>query len=44
MLRVLVEDAALLVLIEALLDRPAATSGSAALVKGLPQASPLSPM
>ena len=44
MLRVLVEDPALLALIEALLDRTAAAPGSAALVRGLPQGSPLSPL
>jgi CRISPR-associated protein Cas1 len=44
MLGVLMEDPALLSLIEALLDRPAAAPGVAALVKGLPQGSPLSPL
>ncbi len=43
MLRVLVEDPALLALIEALLERPAAP-GAAASVKGLAQGSPLSPL
>ncbi len=43
MLQVLVEDPGLLALIETLLDRPAAAPGIAALVKGLPQGSPLSP-
>jgi CRISP-associated protein Cas1 len=42
-LRVLVEDPALLALIEALLERPAAP-GTAASVKGLAQGSPLSPL
>jgi CRISPR-associated protein Cas1 len=44
MLGVLVEDAGLLSLIESLLARPAAARGSAAMVHGLPQGSPLSPM
>jgi CRISP-associated protein Cas1 len=43
-LGILVEDAALLILIETLLDRQAAAPGSAARVKGLPQGSPLSPL
>jgi CRISPR-associated protein Cas1 len=44
MLQVLVDDPALLALIEKLLDRRAAAPGIAALVKGLPQGSPLSPL
>jgi CRISPR-associated protein Cas1 len=44
MLPVLVEDPALLTLIEGLLDRQAAAPGNAALVQGLPQGSPLSPL
>jgi len=44
MLEVLIEDPALLAVIEALLDRTAAARGSAALVSGLPQGCPLSPL
>ena len=44
MLAVLVEDAGLLELIEALLARRTAARGSRAVVKGLPQGSPLSPL
>jgi CRISP-associated protein Cas1 len=44
MLRVLLEDPDLLALIEKLLGRPAAAHGSAAVVKGLSQGSPLSPL
>ena len=44
MLAVLVEDTALLSLIESLLGRSAAARGSAAVVHGLAQGSPLSPM
>jgi CRISPR-associated protein Cas1 len=44
MLHALVDDAALLSLIEALLGRRAAAEGSDAVVKGLAQGSPLSPM
>lgn len=44
MLLALVEDAGLLTLIEALLGRRAAARGEAALVQGLPQGSPLSPL
>jgi CRISP-associated protein Cas1 len=44
MLQVLVDDSALLALIGQLLDRRAAAPGTAALVKGLPQGSPLSPL
>jgi hypothetical protein len=44
MLSVLVEDAGLLSLIESLLGRRAAARGSAAVVPGLPQGSPPSPM
>jgi len=44
MLPVLVEDPALLAVIGNLLDRPAAGPGIGALVRGLPQGSPLSPM
>ena len=43
-LHVLVQDAPLLGLIEALLDRQAAAPATVALVKGLPQGSPLSPL
>jgi CRISPR-associated protein Cas1 len=43
-LQVLVEDGVLLALIGSLLDRLAAAAGSAALVKGLAQGSPLSPL
>jgi CRISP-associated protein Cas1 len=43
MLGVLIEDPALLSLIESLLSRSAAASGSAAVVHGLAQGSPLSP-
>jgi CRISP-associated protein Cas1 len=43
-LRVLVEDVGLLSLIEELLARPAAAQGIRAVVKGLPQGSPLSPL
>lgn len=43
-LPMLVEDAGLLALIEALLGRRAAAPGSAAVVRGLPQGSPLSPL
>lgn len=44
MLPALVEDRGLLALIEALLDRRAAARGEAAVVRGLPQGSPLSPL
>ena len=44
MLSVLVEDTGLLSLIGSLLDRRAAARGSAAVVRGLPQGSPLSPL
>ena len=44
LLSVLVADADLLALVGALLDRRAAAPGSAAVVSGLPQGSPLSPL
>jgi len=44
LLTALIEDPELLALIEALLDRRAAAHGSAAVVNGLPQGSPLSPL
>jgi len=44
LLSVLIGDADLLALIGALLDRRAAAQGSAAVVTGLPQGSPLSPL
>ena len=44
MLALLIEDPGLLALIETLLNRRAAAGGSAAVVKGLPQGSPLSPL
>jgi CRISPR-associated protein Cas1 len=44
LLSALIEDPDLLALIEALLDRRAAARGSAAVVNGLPQGSPLSPL
>lgn len=44
LLSALIEDPGLLALIEALLSRQAAARGSASVVKGLPQGSPLSPL
>ena len=44
LLPALIDDPDLLALIEVLLDRHAAAHGSAALVNGLPQGSPLSPL
>jgi CRISPR-associated protein Cas1 len=44
MLDVLIEDAGLRSLIDALLARPAAAHGAAGVVTGLPQGSPLSPL
>lgn len=44
MLAVLIEDGGLLGLIEALLSRAASAPGTAAVVHGLPQGSPLSPL
>src|SRR5262249_40919381 len=44
MLDVLIDDAGVRALIESLFNRPAAAHGAAAVVTGLPQGSPLSPL